>query len=150
MDHTTPPPMTPFDELTSSGELQMLKLLLPYTPPGVQRMLACYIRFTELQNTIRYFSTISGTFQENPFHKETPSFSELLEELLPYIGKDMQDMAQNLSSAMSMMEMMKDMDLSDLFGTGTDQAADEPEKKGWNEDGNGLDESPRNEEHGSG
>ena len=38
MDKRTPLPMTPFDTLTSSGELQMVKLLLPYTPPAIQQI----------------------------------------------------------------------------------------------------------------
>ena len=39
MEKHPPLPMTPFDILTSSTQLQMMKLMLPYTPPGIQRML---------------------------------------------------------------------------------------------------------------
>ena len=63
MDKRTPLPMTPFDTLTSSGELQMLKLLLPYTPPATQRMLAFFIRVhraSEYDPLLRHFLPGSG------------------------------------------------------------------------------------------
>ena len=76
MDPGKPLPMTPFDSLTSSGELQMLKLLLPYTPPSVQRMLAFFIRFTELQRAVRYFSVFrdfrEGADPEGAFASTPP------------------------------------------------------------------------------
>lgn len=113
MDKRTPLPMTPFDTLTSSGELQMLKLLLPYTPPAAQRMLAFFIRFTELQNTIRYFGIFSRGPERKEFQSTPPSFTEMLEELKPYMGEN-EGAVDSILSAMSMMEMMKDMDLSGM------------------------------------
>ena len=113
MDKRTPLPMTPFDTLTSSGELQMLKLLLPYTPPATQRMLAFFIRFTELQNTIRYFGIFSRGPERKEFQSTPPSFTEMLEELKPYMGEN-EGAVDSILSAMSMMEMMKDMDLSGM------------------------------------
>ena len=47
--------MTPFDELTSSRQLQTLKLLLPYLPIDGQRMLGIFIRLNELKNAILQF-----------------------------------------------------------------------------------------------
>ena len=113
MDKRTPLPMTPFDTLTSSGELQMLKLLLPYTPPATQRMLAFFIRFTELQNTIRYFGIFSRGPERKEFQSTPPSFTEMLEELKPYMGEN-EGAVDSILSAMSMMEVMKDMDLSGM------------------------------------
>lgn len=181
MDKRTPLPMTPFDTLTSSGELQMLKLLLPYTPPAAQRMLAFFIRFTELQNTIRYFGIFSRGPERKEFQSTPPSFTEMLEELKPYMGEN-EGAVDSILSAMSMMEMMKDMDLSgmgfpDMSGAdpggtgdilnmmnlfqgtpreddvreddgredrcreGTEEGSDD-NRKGVNDNGTGLDESP--------
>ena len=42
-------PMTPFDSLISSEQLQMMKLMLPYMPPGTQKFFAFYIKFLELR-----------------------------------------------------------------------------------------------------
>ena len=113
MDKRTPLPMTPFDTLTSSGELQMVKLLLPYTPPAIQRMLAFFIKFTELQNTVRYFGVFSRAPVREEFQGSAPSFPEILEELKPYMGES-SETVDSILSAMSMMEMMKDMDLSGM------------------------------------
>lgn len=113
MDKRTPLPMTPFDTLTSSGELQMVKLLLPYTPPAIQRMLAFFIKFTELQNTVRYFGVFSRTPAREEFQGSAPSFPEILEELKPYMGES-GEAVDSILSAMSMMEVMKDMDLSGM------------------------------------
>ena len=46
---------TPFDQLISTQSLQILKLLIPYTPPENQRFLAVYTKFLELQHTIDFF-----------------------------------------------------------------------------------------------
>ena len=40
-------PMTPFDELVTSPQLQAIKLLLPYAPVSEQRLLASFIKFQE-------------------------------------------------------------------------------------------------------
>ena len=60
MEKKPPLPMTPFDTLVTSPELQMMKLMLPYTPASYQRFLAFYIKFSELRNAISYF----GVFQQ--------------------------------------------------------------------------------------
>ena len=44
---------------------------------------------------------------------ERPSFTEMLEELKPYMGEN-EGAVDSILSAMSMMEMMKDMDLSGM------------------------------------
>ena len=51
--------MTPFDQLISTQSLQILKLLIPYTPPENQRFLAVYTKFLETAAHHRFFSTLS-------------------------------------------------------------------------------------------
>ena len=48
--------MTPFDELVSSPQLQMIKLLLPYVPVSRRRLLAALVKFLELRRTVRVFN----------------------------------------------------------------------------------------------
>lgn len=48
--------MTPFDEAFLPKELQMLKAFLPFLPANMQKMLAIYIKWTELLYTIEYFN----------------------------------------------------------------------------------------------
>ena len=45
-----------FDEVILPKELQMLKAFLPFLPSSMQKMLAIYIKWVELQKTIEYFS----------------------------------------------------------------------------------------------
>ena len=47
---------TSLDEAVLPRELQMLKAFLPFLPAPAQKMLAIYIKWTELQNTIAYFN----------------------------------------------------------------------------------------------
>ena len=53
MEQRPPKPMTPFDELTMPPQFRMLKLMLPFTPDTMRPMLAVFIKFMELQHTIR-------------------------------------------------------------------------------------------------
>ena len=110
MEKHPPLPMTPFDILTSSTQLQMMKLMLPYTPPGIQRMLAFYIKFLELKKTAEYFGLFGSVSQRDTFSKSSASVTEILEDVRPYLGKDAETIDM-LLSAMSMMDMMKDMDM---------------------------------------
>ena len=80
MEKHPPLPMTPFDILVTSSELQMMKLLLPYIPDFYQRFLAFFIKFSELQNTIRYFNPSGRGHSKDSFRKETSSPIDILED----------------------------------------------------------------------
>ncbi len=112
-------PMTPFDSLVTSFELQMMKLMLPYTPASYRPMLACYIKFTELINTFQYFQQSSNKRdRKDTFAKHPSSPLDILEDLRPYMDEKDSGMIDNLLSAMNMMEMMKGMDIPDPSNMG--------------------------------
>ena len=90
--------MTPLDLSVSSRPLQMTKLLLPFLPPKTQRMMAIYIKFMELQNTLTYFTGFSDS-AEDP-----------LEELKKLIPSSAMETYDSLMSMMSMMSMMQEAD----------------------------------------
>lgn len=46
--------VTAFDALYTTNEIQKLKVLLPYIDPPMQKNLAVYIKYMELQYTMRY------------------------------------------------------------------------------------------------
>lgn len=117
MEKRPPLPMTPFDTQVTSSELQMMKLLLPYIPDSFQKFLAFFIKFSELQNTIRYFSLMERRCFKESFKKGTSSPIDILEDLKPYIGKDA-DTIDSILSAMNMMNMMKNMDMPDFSQMG--------------------------------
>ena len=55
MDRDVPGPMTPFDELVTTPELQMIKLLIPYAPASGRQTLAALVKYTELRKAVRLF-----------------------------------------------------------------------------------------------
>ena len=82
--------LTPFDELTTSRQLQTIKLLLPYLPTNGQRMLGIFIRLNELQNAIHLFRG----FPVSP-SSDSLSPSRILSDLSPYLSEEeSQQMAQ--------------------------------------------------------
>ena len=85
--------MTPFDLSVSSRTLQMLKILLPFLPPQNQRMMAIYIKFMELQNTITYFKGISN------------SSDDLFSELMKMMPASAMESYENIMNMMAMAEM---------------------------------------------
>ena len=102
--------MTPFDCQTTPRWIYILKLMLPYTPERYQHSLAIFIRFQEMQFTMKHFNNF---FTKKPF-----DFNNILNDVKPYMNPETQEMMEQMESMMSMMEMMESMqmnDLSDLF-----------------------------------
>ena len=118
-----------FDTLFSTNHIQMLKILLPYLDHKMQKSMAVYIKFMELNYTIRFYqkqpSLLCGCAE-----KETrPEFSQICNELLPFCSekekKQMEQlknlfgsmkMYQDMMSTMEMMkELMPDFDISNMF-----------------------------------
>lgn len=123
MQRYPPKPMTPFDENVTNQQLQLMKLLLPYFPIHFRRAFAFYIKFTELQNTLKYFSNINASF------KTTSQPFDILEEIRPYLNEHDLGSIDSIVSIINMMEIMKTMnddfmpdlssftDISDIFNT---------------------------------
>jgi len=122
MEHGPLGLMTPFDRLTTTQELQMMKLLLPYTPASSQRMLAVFIKFQELQNTIKFFEKFKSTDKIRAFEKNMSSPLDFINELRPYMGEKERSSMDSMVSALSMMEMMNNM-TSDASDGGMDPMA---------------------------
>lgn len=97
MEQNTLKPMTPFDNLVTPPFLYTLKLLLPYTPPSVQRFFGIYIKFLEFRHTMEYFQGFSS------------SPSNILEGLKPYMNPAEKEMMEQMSGMMNMMEMVQNM-----------------------------------------
>ncbi len=108
MEHKPPRPMTPFDDLVTPPQLYTLKLMLPYTPSAMQRMLGVYIKFLEFKNTLEHFHGL-----------ESPA-SSILEGLKNYMTPEEQETMEQMEMMMNMMEMMKNQpdmsDMSDVLG----------------------------------
>lgn len=113
MKQKTPLPMTPFDMLVTTEELQMMKLFLPYLPASSQRMFAIFIKFTELKNTLDYFRGFSKDM-DWPCNIQKPlTAMDMFEEIRPYIKEEEAGHLDMVLSAMSMMDMMNAQNSSD-------------------------------------
>ena len=99
MEARPPKPMTPFDCLITSDQLYTLKLLLPYTPPSAQCMLAVYIKFQEFRYTLEYF-------QGFPAAK---SPGQLLQDIKPYMTPTERETMEQMEGMVHMMELMQEL-----------------------------------------
>ena len=135
-----------FDALFTNNRLQKLKVLMPFLDRSLQKNLAIYIKYLELQYTIAYFQKRPFTFQrgpgtpmgpENPLESQTHiDIGNLCDALFPYCTQAEKAKLNNLRSLfqsmtqfqemMEMAEMMKDLfpeGMDGLDGLGFGQAA---------------------------
>ena len=91
--------MTPFDCQTIPQWIYILKLMLPYTPEKYQHSLAIFIRFQEMQFTMKYFYGFG----------KRKHFDNILNDVRPYMDPATQEMMEQMESMMNMAEIMQMM-----------------------------------------
>lgn len=106
MEHGPYGPMTHFDSLTTTEELQMMKLMLPFTPASTRPMMAVFIKFQELQNAINIFRDPRQDRKIRAFEKKMDSPMDILEEMRPFMKEQDRSSLDMMLSAFSMMDMM--------------------------------------------
>ncbi len=126
-----------FDTLFSTNHIQMLKILLPYLDLRLQKSMAVYIKFMELNYTIRFYqkhpTPLFGRTEKEP----APELPQICSELLPFCDekekKQMEQikslfgsmkMYQDILNTVEMMkELMPDFDMNNVFNS-TGNSAD--------------------------
>ena len=91
MDEATP--LTPFDTMTQTREIQMLKTVIPYMKSSQKKQFAILIKYMELQNTLHIFSQEE---QNNP--------QSLLNSLRPFCTPKELETIDMLTNMFSMLE----------------------------------------------
>lgn len=131
-----------FDALYTTNQMQKLKILLPYLELSMQKHLAVYIKYMELQYTMNYVKrhtvTLCGCgLSQN----EKPDLKELCRQLRRYSTQEeirqleqienvlqtMQTMQEMTQTMNAMKEIFPDMNMDSLFGnplSGTGQNGD--------------------------
>lgn len=109
MEHTTTENMTPFDQLTSTQNLKILKLLIPHTPPENQRFLAIYTKFLELQHTIHFFQHFHNDTHAKELEKAAFSPLHLMQEIQPHLSDEHSEMLNSIQSMMDMISLFQTM-----------------------------------------
>lgn len=102
MDHNEIDPVTAFDTLYTSNQLQMLKIILPYMEGQIQRFIAIYIKLSEFMLALQF---ASGSY---PVKKETDIMS-MVKYLSPYLSDSEREMMEQFSSMQENMEQFKQM-----------------------------------------
>lgn len=120
-----------FDALYTTNQMQKLKILLPYLEPSMQKHLAVYIKYMELQYTMNYVKRHTVTLcgcglsqNEKPDLKElcrqlrrysTPEEIRQLEQIENVLQtmETVQEMTQTMNA---MKEIFPDMNTDSLFG----------------------------------
>ena len=100
MNNTTNP-MTPFDQYLTDPSLQMTKLLIPFLPSKTQRLMAVYVKFLELKQTLSFFQGI---------HLQSNNPEDILDHIKPYMSRSDAEAFDNVLQMMNMMSMMQDID----------------------------------------
>ena len=106
-----------FDALYTTNQIQKLKVLLPYIEPSMQKHLAVYIKYMELQYTInltkKRTAALSGCGLSQP---EKPDLKKLCKELCLYSTPEeirqleqIQNMLQTLETVQEMTQTMSAM-----------------------------------------
>ncbi len=135
-----------FDALYTTNQIQKLKVLLPYIEPSMQKHLAVYIKYMELQYTMnltkRHTSALSGCGLSQP---AKPDLKKLCRELCLYSTPEeirqleqIQNMLQTLETVQemtqtmnAMQEIFPDMNMDSLFEnplSGSGQTGDDGER----------------------
>jgi len=117
-----------FDTLFTNNHICMMKLLLPLLSPTLQKGIAIYIKFQELQYTLQYFTKHPlGLIGANTDTASTDT-DAVLDSILPFCTekerqsltqmKNMMQTMQNLKDMMEMLETMKELFPENFSGTG--------------------------------
>lgn len=104
--------ITAFDALFTTNHLRKCKALLSYLPPSLQKTLAVYIKFSELQYTLAFFRARPA--KHAFFHADSSGFSQMMDDISPYLSPreqsqcaQIRQMMQNMEQMQEMMEMME-------------------------------------------
>ncbi len=97
-------PFTPFDYMTQTKELQMLKTMLPYMKEAQKKQFAILIKYMELQNTIQVFSQEDKVMSMCSANEESNNLVGMLQDLRQFCSPKEQETLDMLTTMFSMME----------------------------------------------
>lgn len=117
-----------FDTLFTNNHICMMKLLLPLLSPTMQKGIAIYIKFQELQYTLQYFTKHPLGLVGTNASTASADTNAVLDSILPFCAekerqsltqmKNMMQTMQNLKDMMEMLETMKELFPENFSGNG--------------------------------
>jgi hypothetical protein len=97
-------PFTPFDHMTQTKELQMLKTVVPYMKGAQKKQFALLIKYMELQNTAHLFSQEDKVLSMCSVGEDGNSTVALLNDLRQFCSAKEQETLDMMVNMLSMME----------------------------------------------
>lgn len=101
--------MTPFDKLISSNNLQLMKLIIPYTTLANQHILAVFVKFLELTRTMHFFHQPHKNIHTQTFEKSFSSPLDIVDEIRPYLSESERNSIDSILNVFNMMQMLQTM-----------------------------------------
>ena len=109
METTKNEPIYAFDSLYTTNHIQMLKILLPYLNPPLQKNLALYIKFLELRYTISFLNAHPYVISGCGFDKDHRGQNIPIDDLLPYLTPQEAENFRQIQKSMDMMKQFSNM-----------------------------------------
>ena len=128
-----------FDTIFTNNHIKMLKVLVFYLDSPLQKMLAVYIKFLELQHAMKYINTNFLPLFSCPESSDTSTpltgilgnldINALCREILPYCTNAESEKIQNILQMLQMMDNFKQISqtmemMKELFPEGTNTPED--------------------------
>ena len=102
-------PITAFDTLYTSNQLQMLKVILPYMQSEMQQLLAIYIKLNELMIAFHFSKNARTGFIHPTSEKKEFDIFCLLKDISPFLSDTEKEMANQFANMQENMEQFKQM-----------------------------------------
>lgn len=96
--------LTPFDNMTQTREMQMLKTILPYMKGEQKKEFAILIKYMELQNTIHVFSQEEKVMSMCSVDETNNSVFAMLNDLRQFCSEKELETLDMLTNMFSMMD----------------------------------------------
>lgn len=96
--------LTPFDNMTQTRELQMLKTAIPYMNAAPKKQFAILIKYMELQNTIQVFSQEDKVMSMCSATENENNALAMLNELRKFCSTKELETIDSITNMLSMLE----------------------------------------------
>lgn len=118
-----------FDTLFTTNHINMLKIIMSYFDSSMQKNIAIYIKYLELQYTFQYFNNRPYSIAGCRPSKETFDIPKLCDEVLPYCTKEERSKVDQIKNLMSTLSSYQEMSqtfemMKDLFPEGASSGFD--------------------------
>ena len=109
MDREEQDKVMAFDALFTTNHIQMMKVIMTYLEPRIQKSIAFYIKFMELQYTLSFFRMYPNASMKGLPHEETFSTEKLMNEVLPYCTPSERESLINIKNTLQSFTNMQEM-----------------------------------------